>query len=243
MDEYYLFLDESKPLSGLKYFCLAGCIIEKNVYINEIIPKVQLLKQEIFSNTNIILHEVDLRKAEKCEYKILMNKAKRDKFWIETYDILKNCQLTTMGACVNDVQTKSLYPEKFLNSCEYITLQIILENFVHFLEKANAKGNIILESVNTTEDSRLTNFYYSILSRGTLFLQSKIFQKHLGTINHYIKADNNIGLQLADLIPNPINREFSQLKQKQYSLLDIINEKSYDGGIGLKDKFGIKKIE
>lgn len=66
MDTYYLFLDESKPNGhNINHLCLAGIIIKKEVYENKIIKNINTLKNEIFSTTDVILHEVDIRDAKK----------------------------------------------------------------------------------------------------------------------------------------------------------------------------------
>ena len=57
-----------------------------------------------------------------------------------------------------------------------------------------------------------------------------------------MKIDNNIGLQIADFIPNSIARDISNIEQKEYSLYDKIIGKSYDGNLNLHERFGIKKV-
>ena len=59
----------------------------------------------------------------------------------------------------------------------------------------------------------------------------------------YIKADNIIGLQVADFIPNVMARHALQKKQKNFSILDGIVERLYDGGVELKERFGNKIIK
>jgi hypothetical protein len=43
---------------------------------------------------------------------------------------------------------------------------------------------------------------------------------------------------MADFIPNAFSRELNGLKAKQPSILEVLNNKLYDGGIGKKDRFG-----
>jgi len=47
MDEYILFLDESKAIGPLRYFCLAGYIISSEVYCNDLMPRVGALRGDI----------------------------------------------------------------------------------------------------------------------------------------------------------------------------------------------------
>lgn len=106
----------------------------------------------------------------------------------------------------------------------FISLHLILENFVNFLQRNDGKGNIIIESRNPTQDEQL--------------------QKHLGTVSFPVKQENIIGLQIADLIPNPLNRDLSEMPQKQDGLLELIKQKAYHGDdtIQQEKRFGIKVI-
>lgn len=81
MKKYYLFLDESKPFGILKYFCLGGCIIEESVYNNEIIPMINNLKNKVFGDLNVNLHECEIRDADVPPYNILKDFYKKKEFW------------------------------------------------------------------------------------------------------------------------------------------------------------------
>lgn len=242
MKEYCLFLDESLPSQNLNYFCLAGCIINKEKYITDIIPKVNNLKQTIFNKTDIILHETEIRDARN-EYSILTNAETRKNFWDGIHSIFTDNEMFIIGVAVSIDIPNTRYKSRYTNSNYSIAMQVVLENYVHFLVNHDAKGSVIIESTNDTSDGRLATLFHLAQSNGTLFFGKSAFQKHLTTINFHIKQDNNIGLQLADFIPNPVNRKVSGINSKAYSLIDIIENKLYDGGMGLKDRFGLKIIE
>lgn len=243
MSSYYLFLDESKPFGNLKYLCLAGCIIKQSTYTQKIIPAVSNLKINIFNNTDAILHEIDIREAKKAPYTILKDRDKCSLFWNELTKVFTDNEFYTVGVCINKAEYQKTYKNTYANSEYFVCLQIVLENFVHFLEHKNSKGVIYIESENSTEDTRLTSHYHTIVANGTLFINKLAFQRRLTTINFAIKQENNIGLQIADFIPNPLNRKYSGSKDKNPSLLKLIESKLYDGEIGLCQKFGCKIIE
>lgn len=244
MNNYYLFLDESKPFGNLKYLCLAGCIIEQSIYTQKIIPAVNNLKIKVFNNTDIILHEIDIRDAKKdTPYEVLKDKDKWSLLWNELTKVFTDNEFWTIGVCINRNEYQKIYKNTYANNEYFICLQIILENFVHFLEHKNSRGIIYIESENSTEDTRLTSHYHTIVANGTLFISKLAFQRRLTTINFAIKQENNIGLQIADFIPNPLNRKYSGSNEKKPSLLQIIETKLYDGEIGLCQKFGCKIIE
>ena len=242
MDEHLLFLDESLAIGAIKYFCLAGYIISREDYTNKLIPKVNALKQNIFGKTDVILHEKDIRDLSGI-FKCFTDTLKRKSFWTGIHKILYESDIHVIGIGVSKNVVTKIYKSRYINSDYNIALHSLLENYVYFLERNNSKGSVIIESTNVTADERLRNLFHDIVSDGTLFLNRSAYQKHLSTITFYIKQDNNAGLQVADFIPNAINRKISGLKPKPYSTINIIDSKLYDGHLGLKDRFGLKVIE
>jgi hypothetical protein len=218
---------------------LAGIIIKKETYEKEIITEVRDLKNKVFGNTEIILHESEVRGA-KDEFSILRRKEKRDEFWQGIDNIFKSYPLTTIGASIHLNDYKAYYSDSELNDEYYIVLQIVLENFVHFLRRHNAKGQIYIEGTNTTDNIRLRNTYHKIIANGTLYYSPNAFQDRLININFQIKADNNIGLQLADFVPGTLNRSCNGLNPKNPSIFPLIQSALYDGGQGLQKRFGFK---
>lgn len=239
--EYYLFLDESKPNgSNIKHLCLAGIIVEKEVYQNKIIPQVNSLKHAVFGNSEIILHESEIRRA-KPPYSKMRKTEKRTEFWEGMQGIFRN-PLVPIGAAIHIDNYKKYYDDNDLNDEYYIVLQIVLENFVHFLRKENAKGQVYIESTDQTYDLKLRNTYHKIVANGTLYYSPYAFQHRLLNINFMIKADNNIGLQLADFVPGTLNRYCNGLDTKKPTIFPLINNALYDGGLGLKERFGFKVL-
>lgn len=243
MDTYYLFLDESKPNGhNIDSLCLAGIIIEKEVYEKKIIKAINNLKNEIFSTTDIILHEVDIRNARADYYKLFRKKEVREKFWDTLRNVLSTNECKFIGASIHYTEFESFYKDAYINDPYFIVIQIVMENFVHFLQNNNGVGSIYIESRNPTDDTNIRNHYHRIIANGTLFLNKNLFQTKLTNMNFLIKADNNIGLQLADFVPGALNRHCNGLKPKEPFLTDIILENLYDGQVGLKDRFGFKQM-
>jgi len=242
VNEYYLFLDESKPNGhNVHHLCLAGVISKKDIYQYRIIPAVRALKQKVFGNDNIILHESEIRSAQK-QYKNMRKKQNRIDFWDGMNHIFQDYELTSIGASININDFKSYYSNSDLNDEYYIVLQIVLENFAHFLRENNAKGQVYIESTNAEFDLKLRNTYHKIVANGTLFYNQNAFQDRLLNINFLIKADNNIGLQLADFVPGTLNRSCNGLAPKNPTIYPLIDASLYDGGKGLKDRFGFKVL-
>lgn len=242
MNHYNLYLDESAPTGNIKFFCLGGCIIEENIYKKDITNYTNKLKNTIFGDTNVVLHEYEIREAKYESYKVLKDIGKRNTFWKMMRNIFEKNEFYTICAAVYCKEYKRIYDSNYLNNEYFVALQVILENFAYFLEKHDAQGMVYVESRNPKDSEKLKSHYYTIVANGTLFLNKVLLQKRLLNINFLIKEDNVIGLQLADFIPNSSNRFCSGLEQKDPNLFDLIDKKFYDGGIGLKERFGLKKI-
>lgn len=243
MANYFLFLDELKSNNEYKHFCIGGCFIEEQYYRNTIVKQVDQLKNEIFGNTSVILHESEVRSHKNAFKKFKNDKEKEKKFWSMLGDIYKNSDIHTLCAGIHKENLKKYYPSKNERDSDYyIALQIILENFVHFLIDAKATGCVYFESRDIQADFELYEHYNMIKENGTLFLSSELMKKHLRCISFPLKLDNNIGLQLADFVPNPVARNFQGERQRDLNIFTEIKDKSYNGNIDRNDRFGLKKV-
>ena len=144
---------------------------------------------------------------------------------------------------VNIEDLDRLYDCNDRNDIYYIALQLLMENFVHFLSVNEGIGTIYLETTDAVNNKRLQNLFHLLKATGTLFIKKEVLQTRLSTINFAIKSDNIIGLQLADFIPNSLARKALSKGQKPYSIYNEIESKLYDGKIGMKDRFGFKIIQ
>ncbi|RKJ60279.1 DUF3800 domain-containing protein [Roseburia sp. 1XD42-69] len=243
MANYFLFLDELKSNNEYNHFCIGGCFIEESYYRDKIVKQINQLKSDIFGNTSIILHESEVLSYKGSYRKFRNEKDKEEKFWRMLGEIYKNNDIHTLCAGVHKENLKKYYPSKNEKDSEYyIALQIILENFVHFLIDQKGTGCVYFESRDIQSDFELYEHYNMIVENGTLFLGSKLMQKHLRCISFPLKLDNNIGLQLADFIPNPVARDFQGMAQRDLNIFTDIKNKAYNGNIDRDDRFGLKKV-
>lgn len=241
MNLYHLYLDEILPSEHFDYFCLAGIAVKENEYTNEMIPSINQLKEDIFGRTTVILHDYDLKRPKRnTEFEVMLDRSIAKQFWKRMQDLFRLGDFHTFSVCIHKQELKRMYPG--MRDKYFISLQVILENYVNFLQRYNGKGNIIIESRNPKQDEQLQQHFHSLVATGTLFYESILLQKHLGTISFPLKAENIIGLQMADLIPNPLNRSLSHMKQKEDGLLELINQKAYNGGSDYANRFGHKII-
>lgn len=132
-----------------------------------------------------------------------------------------------------------------LNDELSICMNIIIENYYHFLCAVDGIGTICYESMPENQNAKIQKRYQIIRNTGTMFYPAKAINKRVKGIEFKNKLDNIIGLQVADFIPNAIGRHIlnKAYNNKQRNVYyPIIENKLYDGSIGKIERFGIKKI-
>lgn len=237
LENYNLYLDETKPNTGSNYYCLAGYAISDNDYDNILVPELIKLKKEIL-NTTIPLHLFDMRKSQKG-FEMLKDNDIRMRFFEELKKLIKKLNIKLFGTIIDIEEYNNLY--RAHNNVYYILLKILLENYTHFLEGMNATGNIYIESRLPHENRELLCEYYKVYLNGTLYIDSKTIQQHILSMNFIPKIDNNIGVQFADLIPGSWARVLNG-KTDYFNLYETMKSKIYDGSMKNHERFGMKKL-
>lgn len=240
MKEDYLFLDESKPNTNFRNFTLGGVVIEENIYENNIRPEIVKLKKECFGNESVILHEIEIRNKRGSYQEI--TKEQQETFFTNLNILFENNDINVLAVSINLDDLNKLYSENERNDIYYIALQLLMENYVHFLISNEGIGQLYLESTDAVNNSKLQNLFHMLKATGTLFMKKEVLQDRLGAISFPLKSDNIIGLQLADFIPNVLARKALGKEQKNFSIYKGIENKLYDGKIDRKDRFGFKII-
>lgn len=241
MKKYILFLDESKPNTNFSNFTLGGIAIEKETYELKLKPLVKALKEECFGDTEIILHEIEIRKKE-GDFKGISKEQQESFFEKLNRLFLENDFFSVLAVSVNIEDLDRLYKVEDRNDIYYIALQLLMENFVQFLSENDGEGIVYLETTDSASNTKLQNLFHLLKATGTLFMRKETLQERLSTINFASKSENIIGLQIADFIPNPLARQALGKKQKPFSIFEGIDAKLYGGKSGLKERFGFKII-
>ena len=238
--EYYLFLDETKPNAHGDYFALGGYAILKEDYENILVPKLQKIKTDLMPDPNLPLHLYDMRKNIKG-FEFLSDMNVRNSLFDRIKQLIKDLPINIFVASINKKKYSNMYHDK-INNVYDITLQTILENFVHFLIENNATGSFFVESRNSIENKYLQVCYYRLLTGGTLYIDSNTIMDKLSILSFPLKSDNNLGVQLADFIPVSFIRHM--VGSKDYcGLYKIFEDKIYQGyNHNMGDRFGFKKL-
>lgn len=269
MKEYTLYLDESETgnvnkvtnVKEYKHFVIAGIICENSYHDSVLTPNLNKIKEMIWNRceqdasfSSKILHEFDMSKAINRQYKQLKcqyNKVFKNKhIYNFTYDtitnILSSDDIVVLSVAINEDGIVKFYDKDKLNDRYQIAMNMLIENYYHFLNNVNGIGTICYESLPENQMNRIMKRYLGIKYNGTMFYPAKTINSKIKNLEFKNKNDNIAGLQLADFIPNSIGRHilnkiYTNKKERNidYSAIEL---KLYDGGINCKEKFGSKII-
>lgn len=269
MDEYTLYLDESETANFNKatgkrentIFVIAGIICKNNYHDKELKEKVNRIKELIWNRCGEdelyeqkVLHELEMSRAIKKQVKQLKctyNKVFKNKHVYNfTYDVLtdifSNSEITIIAVCIDEERLAEQYDRSKINDRFQIAMNMIIENYYHFLNAVDGMGDICYESLPENQNERIRKRYNGIKYNGTMFYPAKVINSRIKKLEFRNKKGNIIGLQLADFVPNAVGRyvlgkHYTNNKERNISM-DALASKLYDGNIDKKEKFGLKII-
>lgn len=260
MNSYTLYLDESETNKNhnVHAYSIGGIIVEDNYHDTVLAPRIAQVKQIIWSDIKdyekIILHEKEVKDATehrvdkanvKPEYLRFYNNTNNcTKLYKELDYTLRSSDLYTLGCVAVEEKLENNFPSNLSNDYSAICMQIIIENFCHFLYHKNAIGNIKYESRENSQNIAMSQHFHQIKAIGTMYVNSRSIQKYIRNIDFPSKQENIAGLQLADFIPNQIAKK--SINKKIYANAKDFNaniyRKTYDGTCGNKNRFGIRTL-
>jgi len=267
MDKYTLYLDESETANFNKetqtrehtIFTIAG-VICKNDDQDSLKAELNQLKAVIWNPNNNdsdyedkILHELEMSRAitnkEKqlsCEYNRVF---KNIHVYNRTYEMLtkifEESDIKVLAVCIDEDNLSYQYDRNQMNDRFQIAMHMIIENYFHFLNSVDGVGNICYESLPKNQNERIMKRFNGIKYNGTMFYPAKVINSRIKHLEFHNKKENLVGLQLADFVPNALGR--SVLKKTYHNKernidIEVLRNKLYDGGIDMKEKFGMKII-
>ena len=255
---YTLFLDESEThkhdlvtRSDSDYhFCMAGVIVAEDDYA-DLQNSVNQLKRNVWPEVgnpeNVILHQMRLIEAEKGrldtskypEYAKFNRRSERKKFYDELKNVFVHNKSTIVGSSINEDNLKP-YSGKNKQDQYLVAMQLLLENYCHFLCTNNAMGNIVYEHRELIGNEKLRDKYYHMKLMGSMYMTKEAAEKRLLGIDFIDKSNNEAGLQIADFIPNSFARDHAGISQPNPNIFGTLRYNLYDGNMGNKERFGIK---
>ena len=135
-------------------------------------------------------------------------RAERKKLYGELKKVFADNKLTIVGSSINEDNLKQYYWVTGKNKQDQylVAMQLLLENYCHFLCTNNAMGNIVYEHRELIGNEKLRDKVLSYETYGVNDMTKEAAEKRLLGIDFIDKSDNEAGLQIADFIPNSLLR-------------------------------------
>lgn len=237
--DYILFLDESSQTKSNPYLLLGGIIISRNNYKNILIPSIQDTKS-ILGNPNIVFHYINMLKKQKDFKMMCSNTNMCVKFWDSLIKSIDNVDFKVITTYTNVKEYFNEYP-KFSHDIYEILFSSIINSYIHFLIKNEARGSIVFESREETQNRKIQKHYFHILQNGTNIYVPEAIDKYITTTSFTVKEENSIGLQMADIVAYNCIRHINGYKIKHH-MWDVLEPKVYDGYKEDINSYGLVKL-
>lgn len=234
-NDYLIFADEAgdhllRPNDKeFPIFVLAFCIVKRDHYANFIAPKLLDLKLKYFQDPHVILHERDIRKADK-EFSFLTNAEIRNEFMNDLNTFMSDAEFHIIASAIRKDKLQQRYTTP--DNPYDIATGFCMERALYFLNRREqiTETTVAFEARGKKEDADLELSFLRITNK-------KDYNGRFG-IKILPKISNCCGLQLADLVARPIGRHVLNPDQENRAY-EIIKNKmdNYNGmirGYGLK---------
>jgi len=215
--KYRIYIDEvgnpdleSSDDPNHRFLSLTGIILELDYVKSVLHPQMEALKAKYFDyhpDEPIVLHRREIVNA-RPPFQNLSDPDIRSRFDAELLTLLRSWHYTVISVCLDKKRHKEAYTTWRYDPYHYC-LEMLLERYVLFLGRMNARGDTMAESRGGKEDRRLKDSFHRLWKQGTHFLNAEIIQAALtsGQLKIKPKANNIAGLQLADLLAHPSRNE------------------------------------
>lgn len=141
-------------------------------------------------------------------FSCLTDEARRRAFDIDLVSLIATAPYRLLAVTIDKSQ-HGTRAYRFLRHPYHYCLHALLERFCGLLDRLRMTGHVVAESRGKVEDYLLKEAYRGVYASGTSYLRARIAQKTLISSELEIrkKTDNISGLQLADMLAYPANRD------------------------------------
>lgn len=239
-NEYMLFLDESGVTRYNRNLLLGGIAINRKEYEEVLIPAINGCKS-IIGEPHIVLHYTDMLKKQK-DFSCLCRDVKTtETFWSNLIDSLKNTKFNILSAYLNIDTFRLNYPKELCYDAYELLFSTIINNYIYFLNRHNYRGSIILESRQEKQNQQVQQYYFDILRHGTNIYSSVAINKYITTTNFFVKSENCIGLQVADIVAYNCMHTVNKQKDHYDMWKTALKHKQYKGNNNV-NVYGVVKL-
>ncbi len=198
-------IDKDFPL-----FVLSAVVVERNYYVEKIVPEIAKLKLTFWNHEGVNLHSRDIRMSQ-GDFSFLQNSTRRNAFVERLNSLIKSSEFTLFISAIDKNKHKTSYGNEATNPYD-LALGHIFKNLQSFLEDNNEQNiPIVAESRGKNEDTQLINSFHQLISSNKDFVKLFSVNSNFCWPNFPItfrrKHDNIAGIQIADLCAYPVARK------------------------------------
>jgi hypothetical protein len=159
---------ESSDNPNHRFLSLTGIILELDYVKSVLHPQMEALKAKYFDyhpDDPIVFHRKEMVNAL-SPFQNLKAPDIRAKFDSELLTLLRSWQYVVISVCLDKKKHKETYTTWRYDPYHYC-LAILLERYVLFLERVDARGDAMAESRGGKEDIRLKDSFHRLWKNGT----------------------------------------------------------------------------
>lgn len=209
---YTLFIDECGDPNLEKYdrtfpmFTLCGILVSSDK-LKWLENEINGLKRELWQDESVIFHSREIRNHSRA-FVNLLDTTVKERFYERINEILGTEDIYVIVCCCI---LKEPFVERF-NTGEDVyglSLKYLIERAIFHMddcENGNCKLSIVVERRNPNQNQMLLKYYNGLRVTGTKWITPERLTDRIKNFKFQYKADNIIGLQVADLIAYPISR-------------------------------------
>lgn len=232
--DYIVFVDESgsptlSPMDpDYPIFALVFCVFEKSAYCDQIQPAIKRLKFDFFGHDMAVLHGHEIRKP-RGDFEFLLNPFRRQAFLDRLNGIMSSADFHIISHVIDKKKLIARYRSPF--DPYHIALRMNLEQLNCFLlerKQSSKLTHIIAESRGAKEDLELELEFRRIQDPDYNWGMAQSFpiQDTPMSLRFVEKKINSAGLQFADLVGQPIGRNYLKPDQPNRAF-EILVDKIY----------------
>lgn len=189
-----------------RYLSLTGVAMAIDVARATLAPEFDRIKRELFEHDPddpLVFHRRKIVQRKQA-FGILRNQEQAARFDSAMLRIIRTCDYTVITAMIDKfaISGDDHWREQHPYHC---LMQILVEQFVRFLEREQSFGEIMPEGRKGKKDVELQHAYEAVRLKGLKDFDPGqiVFRIPPSNLKFRYKQDNIAGLQLADLLAHP----------------------------------------
>ncbi|MBI4185016.1 MAG: DUF3800 domain-containing protein [Proteobacteria bacterium] len=205
-----LFLDESGDHNlavidpQYPIFVLVGIIVDQRYAEGELTQRLNAFKREMFGAEDIVLHTSDIAR-NRYGFEKLIEEDFRRRFYEGLNALMRELDFRVVACVIRKEDHLARYGVAALDPY-MLSLDILVERFCFDVGNVAGGGLIVAEKRDPVLNHQLELAWLNLKIQGTRYLRATDIEKRIVGLTTRRKSANLAGLQLADLVANPIGR-------------------------------------